>query len=810
MASLAYLARWWLAAEVIGLITLPLSFRLFQRLPDRGYAFARVLGLVVLIYVLWLGGTAGLLPFSTGSVLLAAGALAVAGVWLYARDREAIHAWFRARGSYVVWCELIFVVAIALVALLRSYQPAIAGTEKPFEYANYNAVTRAANFAPTDPWLAGKPMAYYYGGYVGVGAVAKLTSTPPSYAFNVGLALTAGLVSLAIFGLAANAAAMLRPDTAVVDGWPLGAGLVAVVLLMVIGNLAGVFEFTAAHGWLPASFYSHLDIRGLGPQDLPNLRSQKWYPDNFFGSSWRPTRLGSDWNFLEFPSFSFLLGDLHPHVLALPFKALAAAFGFALLLADELPRPGRWRGGLALYLLAALSIGVLIIVHPWDFPVFATLAVLMLVARWFRRRDSDWRTGALQAGGLVALALICYAPYYFSASGSVQSPFIQPTEVFFRHSAEVPSLNAEGMFLPFQHFLLFWTPLMLPSALFVWYCLANRGWNGVRRYGLNAAAGVAVLPLAWAIAVLARHGASGLRAELDIRGPGWLTVVVTGLLLAATLAALADEIVGDDDSAGDHGRIFLLGAIAVGVLLVYGPELFYIRDSSLTRANTTFKLWYCAWTLLSVSGAVGGLYALVQWRPVAPAPRVLLPFAAGLCTVVVAGALIYPAYSSFNRTNEFKGEAGQARTLDGLAFLKQSDPDEYGAAAWLNGHVPGVKTVLEAYGDSYSVDGRIASRTGLPSVIDWEFHEQQQRNAQPYFQQRRDSVGEIYQTQDVRRAFDLLTAYGVGYVVVGQPERTAYGTSGLAKFAQMGDAVYQSPTVTIYRVVPPPLYAAVP
>jgi len=118
--------------------------------------------------------------------------------------------------------------------------------------------------------------------------------------------------------------------------------------------------------------------------------------------------------------------------------------------------------------------------------------------------------------------------------------------------------------------------------------------------------------------------------------------------------------------------------------------------------------------------------------------------------------------------------------------------------------------VLEAYGDSYSAEGRIASRTGLPSVIDWEFHEQQQRNFQPYFQQRRDNVAEIYQTADIRRAFDLLTAYGVGYVVVGTPERTEYGTQGLAKFAQMGTAVYQSATVTIYRIVPPPLVAAVP
>src|SRR5581483_4143109 len=148
MASLAYLARWWLAAEVIGLVTLPLAFRLFHRLPDRGYAFARTLGLALIIYALWLGGTLGLLPFSAGSVVLVCGALAVAGVWLYGRERAAINTWLREHGSYVAWCETVFLLAIVLVALLRSYQPAIANTEKPFEFANYNAVTRTADFAP--------------------------------------------------------------------------------------------------------------------------------------------------------------------------------------------------------------------------------------------------------------------------------------------------------------------------------------------------------------------------------------------------------------------------------------------------------------------------------------------------------------------------------------------------------------------------------------------------------------------------------------------------------------------------------------
>ena len=177
MASIAYLLRWWLAAELIGLCALPLAWRVFRRLPDRGYGFARALGLLLLTYALWLGGTLGVLPFSAGSAVLALAAVTLPGLVLFAREREAIFAWLIASKRYVLCCEAIFLGAMLLVAFLRSYQPAIAGTEKPFEYANYNAVTRSAAFAPTDPWLAGKPMAYYYLGYVAVSLATPPTAT---------------------------------------------------------------------------------------------------------------------------------------------------------------------------------------------------------------------------------------------------------------------------------------------------------------------------------------------------------------------------------------------------------------------------------------------------------------------------------------------------------------------------------------------------------------------------------------------------------------------------------------------------------
>jgi len=61
--------RWWLIIEIVGLIALPLAVRLFRHLPDRGYALAKPLGLLLVSYVLWIGATFGLLHNSVGGFM---------------------------------------------------------------------------------------------------------------------------------------------------------------------------------------------------------------------------------------------------------------------------------------------------------------------------------------------------------------------------------------------------------------------------------------------------------------------------------------------------------------------------------------------------------------------------------------------------------------------------------------------------------------------------------------------------------------------------------------------------------------------
>lgn len=75
--------RWWLVLMMLGAAATPLAFTLLQRLPDKGYAFSKMLGLLLVSYLFWLLGSLGIVGNNLGGILLALGGLLAASLWAY-------------------------------------------------------------------------------------------------------------------------------------------------------------------------------------------------------------------------------------------------------------------------------------------------------------------------------------------------------------------------------------------------------------------------------------------------------------------------------------------------------------------------------------------------------------------------------------------------------------------------------------------------------------------------------------------------------------------------------------------------------
>ncbi len=220
---------WWLTAQAFGLIGLPLTYWLFRALPDRGYAFSKSLGLLLTGYLAWLLAMLGLAPFGRMLVVVCALAVCIIGLLMAKGQPTTDHAeadaapdgirsfsLFNVRFSIptnwrvLLTYEVIFTVAFLVLLRMRGYDYGILvspnpyGTERPMDYALFNAIRVSANFPPHDPWLAGYSINYYYFGYLLMAVVSLASGIGEGLAYNLSLALIFGLTALGIAGIITN------------------------------------------------------------------------------------------------------------------------------------------------------------------------------------------------------------------------------------------------------------------------------------------------------------------------------------------------------------------------------------------------------------------------------------------------------------------------------------------------------------------------------------------------------------------------------------------------------------------------------
>ncbi len=801
---------WYLALLLVSLPAVPLLWRLFPNLPDRGYAIARAIGLYGIGWIVWLLASTRVIRFGVPGVLIAMlFALVLAGACLW-RRHLAFLADMRARWRWVVATEAIFLIVFGAMVLIRMQNPDLwhpaRGGEKPMELAMFNAILRSPWFPPYDPWFAGGTLHYYYFGYVPWAAVSRATGIVPETAFNLIIPSIAAMLAVAVWSAAAALISHARRMGSSVAGWrPILLALPAPVLVLALGNLdfvrrlgRGEWGYTAMPAWLAPLGDVGTVIWGI--RDA--LLEQRDLPVDAY---WAPSRvIPSTIN--EFPYFTFLFGDVHAHMLAMPVTSAATvvAIGIATGCAEGLPGPrlldtfGGWKRALPVAILAGFLPGVLLATNTWDYPPVLALLGIAVTARALAARGLSAPWVAFRDAALVLLVVIASGRLLFL-------PFL-------RHYG---SISAQVL------------PGIETTALGDYLTI-----NGVMLLAV----------VAWLVAELAR--ALGMVAAWRRgRTIAWAVVFallamfviatstgVTSLFLLGGLAVVAICAVA---RYRDPAHLTTLGMIglALGVGLV--AELVRLGND-VGRMNLVFKLYLYAWQLLGVSAAVAMALAIGDMRRLAGGARWSLPHPpwrplAGLAAgrlwlaamaILVIGGLSYPALATGPRLRD--RFAPLEPSLDGYAYMQVgswTEVDQSGiahtfplapdlsAVEWLRANVQGSPVVLEAQLPAYRWGGRISSLTGLPTVLGWTWHEIQQRPG--YWNEVNERVGDVSEIYGSPRGFDhirpLLSRYNVRLIYVGPLERALYPSTSLAKFdaaAREGqlEKVYDVDGVTIYEV----------
>ncbi len=793
---------WWAVQVLVGVLALPYVMYVFRRLPDRGLAFAKTTGALLLGYFLWLLGTLRLAPNGRGAAVLALVLLALGALLLWNRQGPRLVSLVKREWRALLCCEAIFLIALAAWSVVRSFNPDIEGTEKPMDFALLNTAIRSEFFPPADPWLSGHSVSYYYFGYVMMAAATHLSGQPPAVAYNLGVATLFASTAVGAWGLGMNLARLHsrarrgrgnRPSSRP-RLWSMTlCGGLAALFMVFIGNMEGTLELLRWHGAGSQGFWSWVAVktdtdaatgrwRLLGPAADPGGPTDSWYPLESWWW-WRATRVidtvtdgeSKDYTITEFPFFSFLLGDLHPHVLALPVGLLGLGLCLELILAR--PRNfSRWlRAWPGALLPPVIVFGSLGFINGWDLIPYLSLYVgigLLLLVTWRRLWDTREQSTAIRQPRMPLRRLAWFAVWsLLLAAGAflIFAPFYAPLSLQL-FSAFGPSDVAQGFPLQWWsgpgtrpvHFLLLWAPFALSAAALL-IAVAPR-------IALIALCGLVV---AW-LAIEAAHGFAPATPCARV----WpLLVVVPTLWLAA------QQLRQTGPSPSSVGFALVLVAMAFG--LFAASESFYLRDVFGNRMNTVFKLSYQAWTFLAVASA----FAVCYLGSCRRAQVFLLGIALLVC--------LYPIAALPSKTNGLQGEP----TLDGLAYARTRDVAEVQAIDWLIANVPSRgSVVLEATGGQYSQYGRVSSATGVPTVLGWAGHEVQWRGNDRLLRGRTEDVDRIYLAMDKAEVKPLLEKYGVTHVYVGRLERAKYPEPPLKAFSGGMDVAFQNDGVSIYKV----------
>lgn len=741
--------RWYLALQVLALLALPICGLAFRALPDRGYALSKAFGWAFAGWLAWMAAAAGLPGSGATTAQLALLAVALcSGPSLLLHRGGYLRAWgvyFWERKGYVLALEATFALAFGAMALLRAHVPDAAGTEKPMEFMLLQTAYLSPDAPPPDLWLSGYPVNYYYFGYHLNAFVGLLSGVGPDVGFNLALAGTWAVALVALAGVGYNAAVLATGGRV---ARLLGAAL-APLLVLLVGNPAGTL------GWW--------ESRTTG-------ESFDWWAPSRVVYDAIPGRGDRIETINEFPAFSCLLGDLHPHVLAMPLFALGIGASLALALSVTRPRTHL----VAAAVLSAAVAGWVYMTNSWDVPaVVAVALVAPALAAAGRSTVARLRLSLGLVPVVFVTAILVAAPFLLRFDAPVNRQAVLPEWI-----AALPVLSTIGRYVG----VVWWDHAEIPEFLRMW--------------------GVQALILVLALVVHSRLPARRFPIVLALTT---LALLPLSVLLGFPLLLLVPIIMSCAYNAWCLPSIPLrwaFGLSAVGWGLVLLPEVIYLRDAFENRMNTAFKLYFQAWQILGVASAVFVVVPPLRFG-VRLREGCIVPSAAPLIAAALLVSLAYP-YAGVRQHAR-----GTIQGLDATAFLADREPGAAAAVEWLRRRSRADDVVLEATGRQYSMYARLSTYAGRPTVLGWAGHEGQWRAGQPEAMaevaRRHEDVLRLYGDASDAEKRRLLERYGVRYAYYGSQERAMQAEAGQVvedSFRDMLRPVLDGTGWTLYAVDP--------
>lgn len=766
--QVAYVLYWWLVLEIIGLVSFPLVSRICGRLKDQGYAISKPFGLLFLTFFTWLLSSIKILPFGYASILISFVVLAAVSLY-FGRNNLQVRLWPR---RAILASEMAFAVPFIIFLLVKMGKPDIyfGGADYFMDFAFTKSILRGGYFPPMDPWLGGQSLPYYYGGHLIVAILTMLTRVPLEISFNIAVAMYFAITVSVTYGLGYN-----------VTGRRLY-GAMSAVFVCFTGFLTGAYQLTG--------YVYHTSILGASHINAPNVI--EWMRNfDFWSAPWLiPGAMA------QYPYYIFLAGTLHAFMMSIPFQIMFITLIFALSVRRQSGEEVKRSDTLLWIAVLAVCIGFFLILNTWDYPVYIVFMIAAFILLRIRR---GIKSTLIMIAAIIGLSLVLYLPFLLSMGmggfGGIHFVLrggklvITPTDF-------ASFFEAVGFFLCL---ILSFVLLLLPK----WRLLKRSEPTKITIRGF-----VTLLPK-WRLLKKSELPKVTIRDFLLFITAAILfiaTILIaafTGFhVLVIMVPTILIPLYFIFKSKVKSTREFILLLVVIGAALALFCELFYIDDpygQPWERFNTVFKFYVPLWVFFGLSSA----YAVYYFMRHVTKRSIKIVWTVIIIAFTIA-TLIHPIASTVSATSGLQSSWGLNRgTLDGMEYLKSIYPDDYQAVKWLDKNIAGSPVILEAPGAVFTYTSRVATFTGLPTVVGWTSWETMWRGYSADVGERENDVNTVYNTSNNEQAIELLNKYNVQYIYVGSVERNKYTSEGLQKFNSYTDhydLIYQNEGVFIYQL----------
>ncbi len=371
--DIIFTIRWWGLLFFIGVGFLPISILIFRKFIDVGYGFSKIIGIILISYVSFIASTFHILPFTKSSLLFISSLLLATSGIIFFRNKKIIITSFRKNLRVILFQEILFTAGLSFWAYVRGHQPDINGLEKFMDYGFINSILKSQYLPPVDMWFAGKSINYYWFGHFMAAVITKLSSIPAGVTYNLMLATILGFGLASAFSISGTLLKHLFPK--VNKRVIFAAGIISAAVLIFGGNFH-------------TPFYA-----------LKEGRDKYWYPDATRFIGYNPET--NDKTIHEFPMYSFVVSDLHAHLLNFPLVLLYTALLWRLVAKKE--------RRLHDLIFLGFLLGIMFTVSAWDFGNYTLVTGIVLLVTTVKRKgfnlysliDTGIATGIIICTGLL-------------------------------------------------------------------------------------------------------------------------------------------------------------------------------------------------------------------------------------------------------------------------------------------------------------------------------------------------------------------------------------------------------------------------